>query len=354
MIVKFWISSLELFLIVNYLSVAVHCEVLCKDTVHGMIFEKKGIIYWNNILENEFLERYETVSKTLHLNLNGLVLTELKHGCGRMGNRLGLLSDGSKICIRYRTNSEQIQGELFSYHLSKLLGIRNVLESKLLLINDTDEFWGHIDIKENSWNNMKVVTATKFIEDSLPVHLPAAILGGNFKIGLNTSFCGLSQEITTRTRMFLLQWSDMVIFDYLIGNFDRVVSNMFNLQWYSRSLQDPIENLMQLSNGILLFIDNEEGFSHGYRLLQRYEMYQLKLIENMCIFRQETLESLLFLDQLSTTELQRKLWHSILQSYKDSKILDYMTRMSQHNISILKKRINLIKMFVLKCKEKME
>ena len=341
-------------LAIFYLQFSLSIQSPCRNTIYKSVLRKEGISYWNTDSENAFKKNYAKVSDSLLLDLNGLFLKQINPGCGRMENRVGILSDGSRICIRYRINFEQIQGEVYSHFLSKLLGIRNVLEPKLLLINQTGDFWRRINIKENSWDNMKVVTATKFIKNTLPVRLPDAVLKGNFRIGLSTSFCGLDNKTNMGIKMFLFQWSDLVIFDYLIGNFDRVVSNMFNLQWYSRSMVEPIENLMQLKNGMLLFIDNEEGFSHGYRLLDRYEGFLVKLIQNMCIFRKETVGRLQVLHRLSWQELQQQLWHLLAKTYKNTNILDHFIKMSQHNINILKNRINLVLKFVTGCKSRGE
>ena len=341
--------------LILFLSTFWHCliygQTACREYTDKLIVTEDGINYWSDDLETEFKRNYGKISGLFRMDFDNLFLKDLRTGCGRMENRLGVLSDGSEVCIRYRMNSEQIQGEVYSYHLAKLLGIENVLESKLILINESNGFWRRINITDNYWKNTKLVTATKFVRETLPVRLPYVVLQREFKIDLKTSFCGLNNETNLEIIMFLFQWSDMVIFDYLIGNFDRVVSNMFNLQWHSTSLIDPIDNLIQLQ-GILLFIDNEEGFSHGYRLLDQYEQFSLKLIRNMCIFRRETMEKLEALGQLSALNLHEQLWYSIAESTNNSQILDYFTKISQHNINILKKRIDSIHKFVRGCRER--
>jgi len=326
--------------------------VSCLRTIGKLVETEDGINYWSNELEEEFARNYDRVSDLLRIDFSNVVLEDLIVGCGRMKNRLGLLSDGSRVCLRYRTNSEQIQGELYSYHLAKLLRIRNVLESKLLFINKSSGFWGRINITANSWDDRKLIIATKFVKYTLPVHLPQVLLERNFKVDLNISLCGNGNENNMGLIMSLFQWSDMVIFDYLIGNFDRVVSNMFSLQWHSTSLMDPIDNLVQLNQGLWVFIDNEEGFSHGYRLLDRFEKFHFKLLKNMCIFRRETLQRLNFLSNLSAQELHTHIWHSILESSNKSHILDYFTKISEHNLNILKGRIDVVLKFVNGCREK--
>lgn len=56
----------------------------------------------------------------------GLRVARIQPGCGRMHNRMVVLEDGSVGCLRYRVNTDQIQGEIFTYHLARMLGINNI------------------------------------------------------------------------------------------------------------------------------------------------------------------------------------------------------------------------------------
>ena len=44
-------------------------------------------------------------------------------GCGRSSNRLARFADGTRACVRYGINPEQIQGEALSYDLARLPGL---------------------------------------------------------------------------------------------------------------------------------------------------------------------------------------------------------------------------------------
>ena len=333
---------------VVFLGDAMLCLCMPSCDIYDTV--QKGTNFWNNDLDDDLDKQFRKMSYLLKLNLDGLTLKETRQGCGRMQNRLGVLSDGTAICIRYRENLEQIQGELLSYHTSKLLGLENVLEAKLLRIEEKSEFWSRLDFRDNSWDNGKLVIATKFIDDLYPVRIPDIILKQNFRLDRNTSFCGLDR----RVQRFLLQWSDMVVYDFVIGNFDRVVSNMFNMQWYSKSLSEPIENLLQLRNGVLLFIDNEDGISHGYRLLGRYQPYLQSLIQHLCIFRNQTVRRLEELDSLTAEALGQRLWNSVSRSYNDSRILDYIPQMSAKNLHIFKNRISLVRGYIKECERNIQ
>lgn len=86
----------------------------------------------------------------------------------------------------------------------------------------------------------------------------------------------------------LAQWSDLVVFDYIIAHLDRVVNNLYNFQWNSAIMEAPAHNLAK-NRDLLLFLDNESGLLHGYRLLAKYEAYHSLLLENLCVFRRSTI-----------------------------------------------------------------
>lgn len=89
----------------------------------------------------------------------------------------------------------------------------------------------------------------------------------------------------------LAQWSDLVVFDYLIAHLDRMVNNLYNFQWNSEIMAAPAHNLAkEPKSELLLFLDNESGLLHGYRLLAKYQAYHSLLLENLCVFRRSTID----------------------------------------------------------------
>lgn len=100
-----------------------------------------------------------------------------------------------------------------------------------------------------------------------------------------------------RNLVELAQWSDLVVFDYLIAHLDRVVNNLYNFQWNADIMEAPAHNLAKDKSDLLLFLDNESGLLHGYRLLEKYEAYHSLLLENLCVFRRSTI------DQVSGREI---------------------------------------------------
>jgi len=61
--------------------------------------------------------------------------------------------------------------------------------------------------------------------------------------------CLLQNHSVKEDISFLLQWSDLVVFDYITGNLDRMVSHLHSLQWDNDAMKRPVHNLMQDKSG---------------------------------------------------------------------------------------------------------
>ncbi|XP_064617818.1 four-jointed box protein 1-like [Liolophura sinensis] len=225
-------------------------------------------------------------------------VVHLQDGCGRMQNRLLTLQDSSKACARYRPNTDQIQGEVYSYHLSRVLGMTNVPPTVLARVKSVEPQWSHVnqEIAMSQWADDKLVVLTRWIENLEPAYIPkefredTRLLQPTDSHLTNKSVAELCE---------LVQWSDLIVFDYLTANLDRIVNNMFNQQWNSQMMESPAHNLEKDKNsGRLVFLDNESGLLHGYRLLDKYASYHEALLESVCVFRQSTIDNVekLFLE----------------------------------------------------------
>ena len=62
--------------------------------------------------------------------------------------------------------------------------------------------------------------------------------------------------------------------------------------------------------GFLVFLDNESGFGHSYRLMSQYEKFHLKSLKSICILRKSTFERLRYLNHLSEFELEKQFNHN--------------------------------------------
>ncbi|NWU70726.1 FJX1 protein, partial [Pterocles burchelli] len=213
-------------------------------------------------------------------------------GCGRSSNRLARLSDGSRACVRYGISPEQIQGEVLSYHLAGVLGMQARLPPMVLaLVEPRGRQWEPVreELRGSHWAEGAVVSLTRWVDNLTAVVAPApwgAEAGSGRR--LQRLAAGELGGLPAAQLVELVQWSDLILFDYLTANFDRLVSNLFSLQWDPRVMRRATSNLLRGPDGGLVFLDNEAGLVHGYRLLAMWDPYNEPLLRSVCVFREGT------------------------------------------------------------------
>ena len=220
-------------------------------------------------------------------------LVSLEPGCGRGKNRLAVLSDGTKLCCRYRQLQwREIRGEFYSYNLNHYLGISNAPPATLLKVNYSSPQWARVRVaaEEAGWSDHMTIVVTQYVEDLTGETFPDILIQEDGSSVTEEYLKTASPEDKDR----ILQWSDMIVFDFIIGHSDRIFNSLFNLQWNSRMLERPVHNLLKTKQGDrLLLFDNESGFWQGYRMGRReaykYEL-QERYLKRICIFRQKTVE----------------------------------------------------------------
>ncbi|XP_022198416.2 extracellular serine/threonine protein kinase four-jointed [Nilaparvata lugens] len=214
-------------------------------------------------------------------------VAKLEEGCGRMQNRLITFHDGTRACCRYRQNTDQIQGELFSFYLGRILNINNLVPSSLAVVKTTNPLWRNVksQVLTSQWMEERPIIMTKYMEDLRPANIPKHLQSENRR--LHPTDIREDEDV-----LELVQWSDLIVFDYLTANLDRIVNNLYNLQWNPGMMEAPAHNLAKNNDGLLLFLDNESGLLHGYRLLEKYEAYHSVLLEALCVFRRSTVKML--------------------------------------------------------------
>lgn len=214
----------------------------------------------------------------------------MEAGCGRPTNRLATFADGTRACVRYGIDPDQVLGETLSYYLATLLGISNIPPLALSKLNMPGEQWASVrqNIDALEWSPNAIVSLTKFIPNVTGVFIPPP-LRKQQKRGLHLSPETVS-NMTIPNLLELTQWTDLIVFDYLTANFDRIVSHIFSLQWDARVMERATNNLLKTPNGDLVFIDNEAGLIHGYRVLDLWERYHKVLLSSSCLFRRSTVQ----------------------------------------------------------------
>ncbi len=224
-------------------------------------------------------------------------VVRLERGCGRGKNRLATFSDGTKACCRYRQLQwRDIRGEFYAYHLNNLLGMHNAPPATLVKINFSGPQWKEVReaAVEAEWSDHTTIIMTQFVEKLKDETIPPA-LRDQKSIFTEKELESASPEEKFR----ILQWSDLIVFDFLVGHSDRIFNTLFNLQWNARMLQSPVHNLMKTEqDDKLLLFDNESGFWLGYKMgwkdSLKYEM-QARFLKKMCVFRKRTVEKVEYL-----------------------------------------------------------
>ncbi|XP_030806068.1 four-jointed box protein 1 [Camarhynchus parvulus] len=251
-------------------------------------------IFWSRELEEQVPPGFaaEEAAAWLAAARAARVASLERGGCGRSSNRLARLSDGSRACVRYGINPEQIQGEALSYHLAGVLGMQERLPPMALaLVEARGRQWEPVreELRGSHWAEGAVVSLTRWVDNLTAVVAPAP-WGAEAGAGrrLQPLSAGELVGLSPSQLVELVQWSDLILFDYLTANFDRLVSNLFSLQWDPRVMGRATSNLLRAPDGGLVFMDNEAGLVHGYRLLSMWDPYNEPLLRSVCVFREGT------------------------------------------------------------------
>lgn len=358
-------------------------QLALNDNPYNVI---EADIFWGPIIEKSLPNGFNTDDSTDWNNyITNNQIIRLEPGCGRMQNRMVFFQDGRRACARYRQNTDQIQGELFSFYLGRLLNLTNLAPSAVSVIDLDSNTWSSAsqDITDAQWKSQRPVVLTNWISNLSLANIPQPFQPmerhlnkfdvKNITLGLDipkppkTMLDHLSgartndQPVlvqhpsatelnTTVLRKFieLAQWSDLIVFDYLIANLDRVVNNLYNFQWNADIMAAPAHNLARQSDSqLLVFLDNESGLLHGYRLLQKYEEFHSVLLQNLCVFRRPTIEAL---QRLRNHGVGASLQQLFEQS-ASAKVRDVLPSLPDKSIKILVDRIDRVLSQVDKCRE---
>ncbi|XP_018412973.1 PREDICTED: four-jointed box protein 1 [Nanorana parkeri] len=301
-------------------------------------------IYWPRALEralpqgftDEYSQRWQQFARTASV-------VALERGCGRSTNRLATLSDGSKACVRYGINPEQIQGEVLSFYLSRLLGLPAVPPCILSKVGSMQ--WAPVlaELGGTGWVAGSFVTMTPWLHNLSSVLPPLALRAEDGKLRplleeLHSGYTGMVE---------LAQWGDLIVFDYLTANFDRLVSNLFSLQWDARVMLRGTNNLHRSPDGTLVLLDNEAGLAHGYRVRDTWDKYNKELLATVCLFRRGMVRKLreLYLGQRTAEEL-----HSLYLAGEP--LAAELGLLTESEAQVLQDRVGLLYRHIQSCQDR--
>ncbi|XP_022082925.1 uncharacterized protein LOC110975090 [Acanthaster planci] len=281
--------------------------------------------------------------------------------CGREKNRFIVLEDGSKLCARYRYPLlTSMTGELYSYHLARMLGLTNLPPLHLSVAATNSSFWRGqgSNFQDAGWQDGKVVMLTKWIEGLEKAFLPETLVQGPLSAGaLENGW----RNLTIGELSSLVQWSDLLVFDYLIAHFDRLTINLSGVKHYNDSaiMRSEVHNLVQHPHTKQLWIvDNESGLLDGYsfllsegnpnRLLQG-ELHE-QLLEMTCVFRRSTAEAVRSL--LAQPDPARLLTARVLEQDPVSRgLFPELDRIPRH-AAVLRERLERLQGWFEECRQR--
>ncbi|XP_060808961.1 extracellular serine/threonine protein kinase four-jointed [Amyelois transitella] len=350
-------------------------------------------VYWGPEVEDMMPQGYgENTAEIWEKYVDQSEVVKMEAGCGRMQNRLVTFKDGIQACVRYRQNTDQIQGEIFSFYVGRLLNLTNLAPSVVKVVDLKDKLWKNVaaDVVTAQWNTNRAVVLTQYIPSLESASIPEIFKPSNRHLNKNdvlhmslkeNNTVDNSKEIlieklkvknvkTTKPEtkvddfdhiymvlskkliksfVELAQWSDLIIFDYLTANLDRIVNNLFNYQWNVNIMDGPAHNLARkMDSGLLVFLDNESGLLHGYRLLKKYNVYHSLMLDNLCVFRKRTIDSLKSLYETNT--IGSKLSY-MFHNKNNAVIRDILPSLPEKNAKILHERIGRVLSQVEKCEQ---
>ncbi|KAJ8958433.1 hypothetical protein NQ318_002219 [Aromia moschata] len=295
-----------------------------------------GGIYWGRKVEESLPEGYRDKKHDIWEDyVKKAVAVKMESGCGRMQNRLVTFQDGLKGCVRYRQNTDQIQGELFSFYLAKILKLPNLAPSAVSVVDLKQPLWQNLrnEIASAQWNSNRPIVLTQFISNLNTANIPAVFKPverhlNKFDVMNMTKNEVLDENDVVKNFVELAQWSDLIIFDYLTANLDRIVNNLYNY------------------HDLLVFLDNESGLLHGYRLLKKYEIYHSILLENLCMFRRRTAD---IIRRLKTKGNIGRLLRDIFERQNGDTVKDILPTIPDKSVKILNERIEKVYDQISKC-----
>lgn len=344
-------------------------------------------IYWGPEIENSMPQGYgESSAEVWEEYIDETEVIKMEPGCGRMQNRLVTFKDGLQACVRYRQNTDQIQGEIFSFYVGRLLNLTNLAPSVVKIVDLKDKLWKNVanDIAAAQWNTNRAVVLTQYIPSLESASIPDIFRPTTrhlnkidiLKMSLKENNTVLNKQILidklrvknlkTRQEMKnfthidlrlnkktidrfleLAQWSDLIIFDYLTANLDRIVNNLFNFQWNVNIMDGPAHNLAKkMDSGLLIFLDNESGLLHGYRLIKKYNVYHSIMLDNLCVFRKRTVDAL---KRLYANKNVGTILSDIFHRKNSVIIRDILPSLPEKNAKILHERIGKVLNQIEKC-----
>ena len=175
----------------------------------------------------------EKVVRAFMTKVHSLRVITLEKGCStsKHWNRLATLEDGTHVCCR-RSNT----GSVYSYHLNRLLGLWNIPPVTAVKLNLTSDQWSSVQeaARLARWRDGSIMLMELFVDDLKEENILPYFTENSTSVLSVPMVYTLPLAPVEKRRM--VQWTDMILFDFLIGHTDRVFHNQYTITiWISLS-----------------------------------------------------------------------------------------------------------------------
>ncbi|XP_060561256.1 four-jointed box protein 1-like, partial [Ruditapes philippinarum] len=206
--------------------------IVVKDIERKSITLIKNGIFWSDYAESCVPKgSSKNDSFMLIKKLRSQKINTLKEGttymCGTSKGGIVTLQDGTIMCAKYKRKQRSVYAEVLSYYLSRLLNMDNIPEVFLARIDPSSPRWKDVDPRKLSWDEDEIIALVTWQKNcKLKTLMPATIREAYFRQETITSkLINSSWTLQNNPGMLseLIQWGTILIFDDLIGHFDRLV-----------------------------------------------------------------------------------------------------------------------------------
>ncbi|XP_048644551.1 LOW QUALITY PROTEIN: four-jointed box protein 1 [Marmota marmota marmota] len=209
--------------------------------------------------------------------------------------------------------------------------------------------WAQVqeELRAAHWAEGSVVSLTRWLPNLTDVVVPAPWRSEDGRLRPLRDAGGELANLSQAELVDLVQWTDLILFDYLTANFDRLVSNLFSLQWDPRVMQRATSNLHRGPGGALVFLDNEAGLVHGYRVAGMWDKYNEPLLQSVCVFRERTARRVLELHRGQDAAAR------LLRLYRRHEPrFPELAALADPHAQLLQRRLDFLAKHILHCKAK--
>lgn len=273
--------------------------------------------------------------------------------CGDSQNAIVGLKDGTVVCARYRKNSFVVYAEVLAFYLSRLLKMDCLPEVVLVWSTSTSRLWREVDTSVVSWDNNETVSLMRQIKSAtFAPHAPRIIREAYLKGQLITSDTILNSNLTNpRDIADVIQWGTMIVFDSLVGHYDRF-RKWEEINQYSST--GKVHNCLKSYKGKLWLIDHEKTFFYrsnkrGIDSTFRHVMhFHDKMLKTMCVFQSSLVEAVL---KLATSHSPFQTLWNYTRHYEP--LLDSIQRNNKFALiaTLFNRRLGHIVQWIKRCNE---